>query len=87
MCLKWTQERYGSLTPALCQACVKEPCKIEAEKIFDHHMKVVKELVGPKVEREVASYCQGETDLEQTLENNLPDGNELYGLKEDVCAQ
>ena len=78
MCLKWTQERYGSLTPALCKACKKLSPEIKAEESLDHNVEA-----EPKAETGFDSNCQGEIDMEHYMEGYFAEDQGEYDVKEE----
>ena len=89
-CLRLTKEQYGSLTPALCQACKKSSGGIKAEESLDHHMELEETFVEPKAETDFDSHCQGETAFEDFTEGNFPEGEGEHDVKEEdvskVCS-
>ena len=89
MCLKWTKEQYGSLTPAVCQACKKSSLKIKAEESLDYRMEEEEHFVEPKVEIDFDSHCLGETDLKHSMEGDFAEGQGgqgEYDVKEEEVS-
>ena len=86
MCLKWTEERYESLTPGLCEACKKVSFKMKVEEGGDHHMEI-EEHLDTKEETDFDSYCQGETDMEHFMEGNLSEGEREKDVKEEDVSK